>query len=106
MSQTPEGKDKVVSDYRSYPGLTVLVSIGKWCGFMPAIGKAGIRIALGWLAISIYFFEFESFTTDAVSALRKLNNPDDPQARMMQELARKNAMNQLKGRKHTRYRHR
>jgi len=81
--------EKIVTDYRSYPGASFLVSLGSWAGFKFNMGKAGIRANVGWLSIGIYFFELEGYTTDAVSHLRNIVNDNDGMYSMVKNMQRR-----------------
>ena len=38
----------------AHPGLTAMLTVGKFAGFYLHIGKRSWRVCLGWVAISVY----------------------------------------------------
>lgn len=41
-------------------GLSFVINLGKWAGTYLYLSTRSVRLCLGFLAISIYFFDFES----------------------------------------------
>lgn len=58
---------------KRYKGLSFLIAIGKWGGFHASKSDASIHICLGYVGISLFFFDLEIMLSDLVERVTNDN---------------------------------